>query len=323
MTKRPPRSGFTLIELLVVIAIIAILIGLLLPAVQKVREAAARMKCQNNLKQIGLAIHNYEGTYQYVPDAWYFPGDPSGSVAWGGWCTQLLPYIEQDNLFRSYRQDRSWWDPENQPAVNSQVSTYVCPSSPVRHVRTGLNTLGGAGTFPDRTMAVGDYVILRGYLDYVTTPAPTDNRVPGLLMGLSDPGGSGTASNCRPRFNMVTDGLSNTVMIGERAGRPGRWVKGKKVADTNNEFNFDGGWASYQSVWLRTFLADGNTIVTSGFGPCVINCNNGFDVYAFHPGGANVVFGDGSVRFLKESVSGQAFWAMLSRQRGEVNANDS
>ena len=100
---RPRRpAGFTLIELLVVIAIIAILIGLLLPAVQKVREAASRMKCQNNLKQMGLAVLNHENTFQTLPSSRYLTGDAYNSPAYRHWTVQILPFVEQENLFRQY-----------------------------------------------------------------------------------------------------------------------------------------------------------------------------------------------------------------------------
>jgi prepilin-type N-terminal cleavage/methylation domain-containing protein/prepilin-type processing-associated H-X9-DG protein len=313
-----PRNGFTLVELLVVIAIIGILIALLLPAVQAAREASRRNSCQNNLKQIGLAVQNFENVNGYYPDAWYVAGDIYGSQAWHGWCMKILPFIEQSGVYQAYDQSKSWWALENQTAVNTQIKTYVCPSSAIQHIRTGLNVLNGEGPFPDRTMAIGDYVILRGFSDYVSVPAPVDNRVPGMLMGLTDPGSGGTAVSVKPRQAMVTDGTSNTVMIGERVARPGFWVKRNKVSDTNTSFNFDGGWASYQSVWLRTFLSDAQTIVTSGVGPCTINCNNGFDAYAFHDTGANVVFGDGSVKLLHQNLSGLVFWSILSRERGEL-----
>jgi prepilin-type processing-associated H-X9-DG protein len=135
---------------------------------------------------------------------------------------------------------------------------------------------------------------------------------------MTDPGAREQSTYVRPRRAMVTDGLSHTAMISERAGRPGYWVNDKQESETNTLFGFDGGWASYQSVWPRTFEADGKTIVTTGVGERTINCNNGFGVYAFHAGGANVVFGDGAVRFLNEKINSYVYLALLSRQRGEV-----
>src|SRR5437870_2496124 len=137
------RLGFTLIELLVVIAIIGVLTGLLLPAVQKVREAANRMKCQNNLKQIGLALHSYEGANGRFPPAYIrtsgrqsgtangigYPDDNwNGPTGWA-WGTLLLPHIEQDNLFKSLRLDLPCWAPENAPFVQTRLSIFLCPSA--------------------------------------------------------------------------------------------------------------------------------------------------------------------------------------------------
>src|SRR5262245_18405044 len=135
------RSAFTLIELLVVIAIIAILIGLLLPAVQTIREAAARLQCSNNLKQSGLAIHNYHETYGFLPPAradaapgfpvveFNVPAPATGTIAHGP-AIFLLPIIEQDNLYKQYRFDLDWRHATNRPVVRTTVKTFVCPSAP-------------------------------------------------------------------------------------------------------------------------------------------------------------------------------------------------
>jgi prepilin-type processing-associated H-X9-DG protein len=315
LDDRPVRTRTDYVAAMI---IATIALSLALPTQQFARETTAKNSCTDRLRLIGKAVDQFERVQGYYPDAWYHPGDPSGSTTYGGWCTELLPYLEHEDLARRYHRDRPWWHESNQAVVNEQVPELVCPMSPVPHMRKGLKAVGSAEEFPELTMAVGDYMILRGYLDYAAAPPPVDNRVPGMLMGLTDPGARDQAVGIRPRRAMVTDGLSHTAMIGERAGRPGYWVRGKQEADFNTMFAFDGGWASYQSVWPRTFEDDGKTIVTSGVGPKTINCNNGFGVYAFHPGGANVVFGDGSVRFLNENVNSYVFLALLSRERGEV-----
>src|SRR5207253_87334 len=142
------RLGFTLIELLVVIAIIAVLIALLVPAVQKVREAAARTTCINNLKQLALAIHNYEGVNRRFPPLQL----PTSPVT--GWATFILPYIEQGNVAKIYDRTKDYYDVLNQPAVNAAIATHVCPSTPGT-----IRVAGPIGdpTFTTRTAQMGDY----------------------------------------------------------------------------------------------------------------------------------------------------------------------
>src|SRR5260370_20545238 len=137
-SKTNQRHGFTLIELLVVIAIIAVLIGLLLPAVQKVREAANRMACANNLKNLGLALHNYHDAYGTFPPGAVGPvGSAFPQLKQHGLGTYLLPYLEQDALFRHYRWDVSWFDPPNQPVVNTPLKIWQCPSAQVNPIQDG------------------------------------------------------------------------------------------------------------------------------------------------------------------------------------------
>src|ERR1700676_1337681 len=166
MNRTPRRPGFTLIELLVVIAIIAVLIGLLLPAVQKVREASSRLQCQNNLKQLGIGMHAHHDALNRLPPGGANDEPPFGTQAgssgnWGSsWMVYILPYIEQDNIYRQ-------WNFSGQPAVfntnkntvanNGEIKTYFCPSSPLPHFRaTNQNQLNSSGTVINASL--GNYV---------------------------------------------------------------------------------------------------------------------------------------------------------------------
>lgn len=312
------NMNLTRLDMAVAVSVVLIAARLLLPSLQAAREATAEQVCADRLRTLGGAVDRYESAHGFYPDAWYFPSDANGSTAYGGWCTQLLPYLGRMPLAEKYRFDKSFWDDENQPVVRERIAAFECPASGDDHLRRGLRKVGGPEEFADREMAIGDYIILRGYIDDFSSPPPVDSRVPGILMGMTDPGTRETAVNVRPRREMVADGLANTIMIGERSGRPGMWVNRKKVSDTNTLFVHDGGWASYQSIWPRTFEADGQTIAVTNVGPRAINCNNGFGVYAFHQGGANTLFGDGAVRFMNEKLDSYVYLALLSRQRGEV-----
>ncbi len=350
------RRGFTLIELLVVIAIIAILIGLLLPAVQKVREAAARAQCQNNLKQIGLAIMSFESAYGYMPpgrvDAFQGVNVPKFGVTTQnvrvGPGTYLLPYIEQEAVYRLYRFDFDWIAPENQAAIRSPLKTWICPSSPEDARRQDFGTLnptGGYGVMPDgsrRSAAAADYCVVNGYNSASLTTgvfAPPNNPVPpvpgiiigdlltldnnytGVLMMVGRRNAPLGPTKGEVTIVGISDGTSNTVMICEDAGRPQRYVPRGKLA----VFTSGAGWADPDNeIWLDGFTFDGGNDAQTGVprGPCWTNCNNNNDPFSFHTGINNNVFADGSVRALKQSLTIGDYARLITRSQGEVNAAD-
>lgn len=343
--------GFTLVELLVVIAIIGVLIALLLPAVQAAREAARRSECSNNLKQIGLALHNHHDVYLYVPP-WAFDFNPAPAGNALGPQTQghtplglILPYMEQQNILNALRVDLSVIDPRNWPpnwgtntAASATVKTYICPSTPSRDidyapyfVSLGLSN---AGRFK---IGGSDYAVVRGMtLNFRNACATTSPLLPSGEMdkcgffGAQITGNRavmtppGTLVDGRVRIADILDGTSNTIMVGESAGRHQVYFKGRQPRMPNAPGQI--GWAlnvgyfDYNAAMrVRGFSGDG---LTPDGGCCVINCSNSGgtatqQLYSFHPGGAMTLRGDGSVHFLADSTAPGIVAAMVSRAGGE------
>jgi prepilin-type N-terminal cleavage/methylation domain-containing protein/prepilin-type processing-associated H-X9-DG protein len=338
MLKR--RDGFTLIELLVVIAIIAILIGLLLPAVQKIREAAARLSCQNNLKQMGLAEHNFHDTYGKFTCSWDYEPPKAGVRATGvahAWGTYLLPYIEQDNLYKLYNFNSLGYDSKgittpNPAVVATPLKIFQCPSSPnqgrVYTFPVPANVLPAmpAGT---ATASASDYTALTGVRNWNILVNPTSSEPDlqdigqrhGILRGVStDPT---TTASFSPQMAIasISDGLSNTFLIGELAGRPDVYNARRQVIATG--VNPGAGWgdAFNGEHWPNGTSFDGNLVNGSiPTGPCLMNCSNfqSRGIYSFHSGGCNFLMGDGSVRFLADSIPTRVLAFMITCQRGEV-----
>jgi prepilin-type N-terminal cleavage/methylation domain-containing protein/prepilin-type processing-associated H-X9-DG protein len=317
-TDRP--SGFTLIELLVVIAIIAVLVGLLLPAVQKVREAANRLQCSNNLKQLGLAMHNYYDAQGSLPSNVRPLAVGTVRVRWA---TFLLPYYEQDNLRRAYDLTKNWSDPANLPVTSQRIKLLECPSSPNPERLDGAPENNWVGT-----VATGEYAGIYGI----------DPRL--LTLGLVDKVADGVVSRIQAvKFADISDGLSNTLHLTESAGKPNFWRAGKKIADATPTDRVNGGaWSrpSSEVALLAGSSTDGATLP----GPCALNCTNGEDilgqypdpyfgvdgtgqVYGFHTGGVNALFADGSVHFINQNIDIRVFARLVTRNGGEaISASD-
>jgi len=342
------RTAFTLIELLVVIAIIAILIGLLLPAVQKVREAANRMACQNHLKQIGLALHNYHDTNDGFP-AGYGGGDGSDNLELGGFCgfVHLLPYLEQESLFRRWDLNAKWYEPPNFDLVGTQLKVFYCPSNRTRGVVDFSFLVPIAGR-PLPNPAACDYLMCKGanaaLCDLVQIP----------------PAGRGVFDvNTHTRLTDITDGTSQTFAVGEGAGNnrrfgyrrfwpdttpatglfPGQspyidqsWSAGPAATNALHSLGLMGG-GCHGVTALRGGHADpfdepmNRSLALPGF-DCNHGCTNAetapntYDTVpgfrSMHTGGCHFLFCDGSVRFVREGLAPNVYRALSTIEGGEA-----
>jgi len=318
------RRAFTLIELLVVIAIIAILIGLLLPAVQKVREAAARSQCANNLKQLGLAYHNYAGPNDNAfPPSYILTGTPTSSFSFHGWGTYLLAYIEQDNLGRNYDFKTSIFSNPNKTIIQTPIKIMQCPSAPNPRVynfdATPLaNAIYGtslpAGSLA-YTAAAADYMPVSGVMGSLwgLMGATPDNQ----RRGAQQP-------NLKTTILSITDGTSNTMLLAEIAGKNDRYVKGQRVATSSEQ---GGGWGD--PLTGENWLSGTDANVTTSPGSCLVGCTNrqpvgstAWGLYSFHPGGTQVLLADGSVRFLSAGVSPKTVGYLVTIGNGDQLGND-
>ena len=305
------HRGITLIELLAVITIIAILLALLLPAVQVAREAARRARCANHLRQIGLAIHNYHGAVGGFPPGYVslVPGHQPTDLEFGpgwGWGTMVLPFIEQTPFYDAVNFNLPITDPGSQTVRASTLSIYLCPSSggagPIR-----LSDSSGKSLVND--LSPGQYVASAG--QFQVADWPSDNN------GVS-------FRNSRVGLRDITDGSSLTMMAGERSRTisDATWVGVVPSAEfcTKPARDYEECRPSYAMV-----LAHTGPTPPGGYTWVVVPNSKSAaadNFWSLHPGGCNVLFCDGSVRFLKETVNPEVFSALSTRAGGEVMSPD-
>jgi len=326
------KRAFTLVELLVVIAIIGVMVSLLLPAVQAAREAARRMQCSNNLKQIGLALHNYESAFKVFPAQSLGPTPGLHfNARRGSWFTAILPMMEQTSVGDLYSWQLNWHDAGNAAAVTAEVPIFRCPSALDRpgfewavliHYANSTTTTMTTTARDFYYGAVTDYSNVGGVSTQLNSLLPVTQQ-------LNDPLNCGVLKAQAVKLAEITDGLSNTILVVECAGRPNLYQNRKHVPDgttpktwsgtasVTRPFPTGGVWASHNKGFsIAGAQSDGNTAIRPAM--CLINCSNDNEIYAFHPGGANVLMADGSVTLLSESLSIEQLAALASRNGNEV-----
>lgn len=365
MKGRAQRRAFTLIELLVVIAIIAVLIALLLPAVQQAREAARRTQCKNNLKQLGLAFHNYESTHGSFPGALYIVGDSAVNIGEGvddqplgtadmnvhTWTELVLPFMDQGNLYNTinfsvamgfgsatggappnYAKGGTYGGTQNFQVISGTlIPAFICPTTPrsqtlvPAYIDDWLTDSFGAQMY--HAGSALDYVGFAPSGGMATDDVQGNFKRKGAILDIETGDASGNYGpySCGVKLAWITDGTSNTLVCGESA-RPDskEWVMGKPYINLTDEGVglMGDAWNDWQHStghFIRPIAPGGASVPGPGSPPnppgrtggdCLINCNNKYNFYSFHIGGAQFLMADGAVRFVNQNIAKNTFKKM-------------
>lgn len=321
------RRGLTLIETVVSIAMVGIIAAILIPAVQSVREFARRTQCQNNLRQMALAVHSHEAAHRVLPNLYYGNFLPEPRFArdefhFHSWQTAILPQLGQGALHDRINLNLPATDVTNQANLNTPLADFVCPSTsnPTTLVPDVFDINNGA--VPTRrvgTAARSDYEAVAGVNYKPQTTGSGD--LSGVRFGPW--GKTRYDANRNPvsyrsgQFSSVSDGLSNTILIGERAGRPDLYRRGKPVdqypySDPNTGMDVhQAAWGISTHIWWLVSNHDQ-----------AINDTNAKGIYSFHGSGANVGIADGSVRFLSDTMSQETLNALITQSAGDNAASE-
>ena len=294
------RRGFTLIELLVVIAIIAVLVAILLPAVQQAREAARMTQCKNNLKQIGIALHSYHETVNRLPISQSMGTNAVGTFLQRTWVKAILPNLDQQAIYNKWDFNKGHAAGTNRELTKTPIAVFRCPSTPGPAIVSVTGT-GANVDHPDGP------VFQAGVMDYFASSIVWD--VPGRST-MATPSFNGMIPyNIEGiRFADVTDGLSTTIMVGETAGGEKRYFRGGVANGLQHETQ--GTWATRNRSGIGpedftgTIYGGGNYVINS------LNYN-GTNFYSFHAGSANFLMGDGSVHTLSDSIDLDFAWRLI------------
>ncbi len=292
------RSGFTLIELLVVIAIIAILIALLVPAVQKVREAAARSQCQNNMKQIGLALHGYHDIIKRLPSSEFH--DNAGKPVRWNWIPKIMSFVEQDAVFSRLDFTKHSWEVGNYPLLSQRYGLFLCPADPYKELMREEEHFAA----PTWVLSQADYAACAGDYQNATgvgasPPYGNLNYTNGVVRGVM--GRWGWAA----KFAEIPDGLSNTFAVGECVGA---------FCVTQNLASQCWGTTAHPINYKNDTFPNNLPTMT----PSNPRWDESIGFRSFHPGGCNFLFVDGTVKFVDQNIDGVTYRALASRANGEA-----